>query len=896
MAATDDPAYVDHPLLNSGFIERRSYQTQLADAARDDHTLVCLPTGLGKTTVSLLVTADRLASVGGKVLFLAPTKPLVQQHAEFYREALDMPDEAVVVFTGEIRPEDRADRWTDAQIVIATPQVVENDLVGSRISLANVTHLTFDECHRATGEYAYVYIAERYHADAENPLVTGMSASPGGDKQAILTVCRNLGLDEVEVMTEDDADVDAYTHDTSVEWERIELPEEILEVRDAVNEVITDRLQKLKQLGVTNTTQPDVSQKQLNRMRGKLQKLIDADNSDGYKGMSTHAEVMKLRRAVELVETQSVESVRRYFERQRNAARSSGASKASQRLVAEPQVRTAMRLSESFDGTHPKFSRTRILLAQTLGIEGGERVIVFTESRDTAEALTDFLSASFDTRRFVGQGDKETSEGMTQTEQQEALDAFRAGEFEVLVSTSVAEEGLDVPEVDLVLFFEPVPTAIRSIQRKGRTGRQAEGRVVVLLAEDTRDEAYYWISKRREDEMESELRELKGVAGDIESELTPPQEGLAAYDGPDGGSASATPAEANDGGSAVDAGESSATGAETDDSSAAPSSTDPESGDDVARGSGEKDATESVGGAPATNGQAGLADFGASDAEIERPGSDAEAGDSDTNAASSGDGPDVDAAHDAASDHDAAGEAADGDDEGIVATAGTDADEETTEIVVDQRELDAAIAKDLSKRESVHTRLETLAVGDYVLSDRVAVERKSVADFLDTLLEGDRSLFEQVGDLSRAYARPILIVEGDGLYEERNVHPDAIRGALASLAVDFDVSILQTGGEAETAELLRTIASREQSEHDRAVSVHGEKSAKTLSEQQEYVVSSIADIGPVTARSLLAAFGSVEGVMTARTEDLLEADGVGEVTAERIREVVGSGYERSDSE
>ena len=880
MAATDDPAYVDHPLLNPEFIERRDYQTQLAAAARDAHTLVCLPTGLGKTTVSLLVTADRLASAGGKVLFLAPTKPLVQQHAEFYREALEIPDEEVVVFTGEIRPENRADRWTDARIVIATPQVVENDLVGSRISLSDVTHLTFDECHRATGEYAYVYIAERYHEDADDPLVTGMSASPGGDKEAILTVCRNLGLDEVEVMTEGDADVSEYTHDTSVEWERIELPEEILTVRDALNEVIKDRLQKLKSLGVTNTTQPDVSQKQLNRMRGKLQELIDADNSDGYTGMSTHAEVMKLRRAVELVETQSVESVRRYFERQRNAARSSGASKASQRLVAEPKVREAMRLAESFDGTHPKFSRTRILLAQTLGIEGGERVIVFTESRDTAEALTDFLSASFDVRRFVGQGDKETSEGMTQTEQKDTLDAFRNGEFEVLVSTSVAEEGLDVPEVDLVLFFEPVPTAIRSIQRKGRTGRQAEGRVVVLLAEDTRDEAYYWISKRREDEMESELRELKNLAGDIESELTPPQEGLAAYDGRGGTSASATPPDGDDD---TPAGADDDAPAEAGEPSTTTVDADPASGEGGVQGSGEDDTPEPDDGAPATNGQAGLADFGASDTEIERAESDAEPERIEGEAGGS-------------DDHSDKSEGADEDGTGVVATAGDDTNEDATEIVVDQRELDAAIAKDLSKREGIHTRLETLAVGDYVLSDRVAVERKSVSDFLDTLLDGDRSLFEQIGDLSRAYARPLLIVEGDGLYEERNVHPDAIRGALASLAVDFDVSVLQTGSEDETAELLRTIAAREQSERDRTVSVHGEKSAKTLSEQQEYVVSSIADIGPVTARSLLIAFGTVEAVMTARTEDLLEVNGVGEVTAERIREVVGSGYERVESE
>ena len=210
---------------------------------------------------------------------------------------------------------------------------------------------------------------------------------------------------------------------------------------------------------MTRATSADISQRDLNRIRGELQKLIDNDQSEGYEGMSIHAEVMKLRRAVTLAETQSVESLRRYFERQRNAARSSGASKASQRFVSEAKVRDAMERTEGFDDLHPKFRRARILLAQTLGIEDGERVIVFTESRDTAEALTDFLGEHFQTRKFVGQGDKEGSDGMTQNEQQETLDEFRAGEFEVLVSTSVAEEGLDVPEVDLVLFYEPVPTA-----------------------------------------------------------------------------------------------------------------------------------------------------------------------------------------------------------------------------------------------------------------------------------------------------------------------------------------------------------------------------------------------------------------------------------------------------
>ncbi|WP_435334298.1 DEAD/DEAH box helicase [Haloarchaeobius sp. TZWWS8] len=825
MAATDE-ASIEHPLLAPNFLQRRLYQLQLAGTAAEGHTLVCLPTGLGKTTVSLLVTARRLDEVGGKSLMLAPTKPLVQQHAEFYREALQVPDDEIVVFTGDVRPDDRAALWEDATVVMATPQVIENDLVGGRISLRDVTHLTFDECHRATGDYAYNYIAERYHQDAANPLVTGMSASPGGDEEEILEVCENLGLRDVEVMTEDDADVSEYTHETEVEWKTITLPEEVIEIRDAINEVISDRLGKLKEIGVTRATSPDLSEKQVQKIQAQLRKMMDNDQSAGYKGMSLLAEIRKLRTAVTYVETQSVEATRRYFERQENAARASGASKASQRMVSEPKVREAIRRLESFDDIHPKYREARILLAETLGIENGERVIVFTESRDTAEALTEFLSNHFTVNRFVGQGDKEGSDGMTQKQQQQVLEDFKAGEFEVLVSTSVAEEGLDVPEVDLVLFYEPVPTAIRSIQRKGRTGRQDEGRVVVLMAEDTRDEAYFWISRRKEKQMESELRKLKGVAETVGEQLdAADQSSLGEWAGEGGGSGSGAGAASGDGSPA------------------------------------------------AADTQPGLQDFGAS-----------------------GDDEEDDAGDGAAADDDSAGEPeAETTDQstenGVVATAEPQ-DDDTVEIVIDQREMDSSIPRDLSTREDVTTRLETLEVGDYVLSDRVAVERKSVEDFLDTLVGAERSVFEQVRDMASHYARPVLVVEGEeSLVGSRDIHPNAVRGALASLAVDFGVSILRTEGEADTRDLLAVIAAREQEANDREVSVHGGKSKKTLPEQQEYVVSAIADIGPVTARSLLAHFETVEEVMCAREDDLLEVDGVGQVTAERIREVIGSKYE-----
>lgn len=779
MASEAATATIEHELIEPGVLDHRPYQVDIANRALRDHTLVCLPTGLGKTTISLLITAVRLAGGPGKSLLLAPTKPLVVQHAEFYRRALTISDETVITYTGETRPADRATAWEDASVIVATPQVIENDLIGGRIDLEDVVHLTIDECHRTGGNYPYEFIADRYHDLADEPLVTGMSASPGSDRDEILAVCERLGLAAIEVRTPDDPSVEPYTHDTRVETVEVDLPEEIRRIRNNLRAVIQDRLEELADMGVSKTTSPDCSHSEIDAIRARLQAKLEAGDRGAYQGLSYHAEIMKLRNALVNVETQSVRALERYFERRLEAARSSGASKADQRLVADPRVREAIDLAREYDELHPKFRQARILLAETLGIKGGNRVLIFTESRDTAEELAVFLDDHFATERFVGQTDKKGSEGMSQDEQRAVLDAFRAGEFEVLVSTSVGEEGLDVPEVDLVLFFEPVPTAIRAIQRRGRTGRQAPGRVVLLMAKDTRDEAYYWTARNRERSMEADIKALAAIADDLEVALLDNDEIRARAE--------------------------------------AAKRRDPEQLSLTAYGEPPDDPSTVT------------------------------------------DEPESDSSH------------------------------ATASIIVDQRELDATIGRELSRTDGIAVELETLDVGDYVLSDRVAVERKTVDDFLDSLL-GDRDLFDQVARLSSAYERPIVVIEGDRLYEARNLNPAAIRGALASLIGDFGVSLLRTRDANETRELLVAIAKREQRDGTRRASAHGDKRSRTLTEQQEYVVSSIAEVGPVTARVLLEAFGSVEAVLTASEEELLAVEGVGPVTVDRIRTVVGDPY------
>ncbi|NPE31805.1 DEAD/DEAH box helicase, partial [Methanococcoides sp. SA1] len=204
--------HIKHPLVKPDTVEQRLYQLDLAGKALSASTLVVLPTGLGKTIVALLVIASRLQTTGGKALILSPTKPLVEQHATFLRSTLNIPEDEILTFTGAVAPEKREELWKKAKVIISTPQVIENDILTKRISLEDVSHITFDEAHRAVGNYAYTYIAERYFEDAKNPHCLAITASPGSSDEKISEVCTNLYIRSVAIKTETDPDVTPYIH------------------------------------------------------------------------------------------------------------------------------------------------------------------------------------------------------------------------------------------------------------------------------------------------------------------------------------------------------------------------------------------------------------------------------------------------------------------------------------------------------------------------------------------------------------------------------------------------------------------------------------------------------------------------------------------------------------
>jgi len=728
-------------LLKTSEIESRAYQEVIAASASDRNTLVVLPTGLGKTIIAVMVASIKMKN-NSKILMMAPTKPLASQHEKTFKEFLDLPEEEFQVMTGDTRPDQRYEYWKEKRAFFATPQVVENDLISNEVPVEDFSLVIFDEAHRATGDYSYVFINEKMRVQN-----LALTASPGGSKQKIMEVAENLDIENFEVRTEDDPDVEPYIQDKEVNWINVELDEKFMEAKSKMESAKRAQLKKLKSLGQLDSTS-DVNKTDLLKLRGQISsQLSKEDDPSLYSAISRVATALKISQAIEMLETQGVSQCFEYLEGLKNDD-----SKAAARVLQNEDMQKGINLvnylkKEGIE--HPKLDRT-VDIIEDLDETG--KALVFTEYRSSVDNITERLqNEGVDATEFIGQsGDG----GMSQKEQIELLEEFRDGQHQVVVSTSIGEEGLDIPAVDYVVFYEPVPSSIRSIQRAGRTGRQESGEVYVLIAENTRDEGYYWSAHHKKKNMNKVLQQLKNEQ--MEREPSGPQKSLGGFE-PDE----------------------------------------------------EKD-----------------------DEKQDRDSSN----------------------------------------------------EDELEIYVDDRE--NSVAKELSRMEVVVDK-RRMEVADFLVSEDTAVERKQAEDFVDSIL--DSRLFDQLIEMQE-YMKPVLIIEGRDLYSHRDVHPNAIRGALATVALDYGIPVIWSEDDKETAKILKSLAKREQEDKDKDVAVRASRSSKTEKDLQEYMVAGLPGVNSKIAERLLKNFETVENVYTASFEELKEVEGIGDKKAARIRELLEKGY------
>ncbi len=513
--------FVEHPHILPGRLEDRLYQRTISSHALQENLLAVLPTGLGKTAIALRLMAEwHLRHPDRSILFLAPTRPLVEQHARSIRETLRLPDP--LVFTGSIPPADRPLLLAPPQVVVATPQVIANDLKEGTLSLEPFSLVIFDEAHRAVGDYPYVEIGRRFR-EVGDGRVLALTASPGARRDRILEVFRNLNIPStgLEIRIGDEDDVRPYLQTIRLESVYVDAPEAFLELRRDLQRALDRQLERLRGLGFLRD-RPYVTRTDLLELGHRLRAATSSHRALGeatpgqvWEAVNALAVAMKLSHALELAETQGANALREFFRRMApEGARRPG--RADKVFLSDPDVARARERLATLSEEHPKVEAAVGLVRDEFRRNPGARVIVFTQYRDTAEVLVEHLqkdpSGTIHPIRFVGQASRsERDRGLSQKQQGEILDRFRSGEVNCLVATSVAEEGLDIPRTDLVVFYEPVPSEIRSIQRRGRTGRTQLGRAVVLQTRGTRDIYTQRASRSKETRMKDLLEEIQGA-------------------------------------------------------------------------------------------------------------------------------------------------------------------------------------------------------------------------------------------------------------------------------------------------------------------------------------------------------------------------------------------------
>lgn len=755
-------SYIKHPLIKENSIESRLYQQVLAgDVLKKGNTMVVAPTALGKTIVAILVAADRLNKVkNSKVLVLAPSKPLAIQHEASFKEFLMVPCASI---TGAIKTDERTKRWEESRIICATPQTVESDLLKGRYDLTNVSLIVFDECHHGVGSYSYVYLASRYVQKSNYNLILGLTASPGSDKQKIKEICENLFIQNIVVKTENDHDVKPYFNPVEIDWVKVEMSNELQKIKKHVDKALKIRLKALKNMGIIKTVSVNKSDilKARAKIQGEIGKTVNP-SKESFQAISILSAVINIQHAQGLIETQGVQTFNKYIGRLRKKK-----TKASRSLMYDDNFGRAVKLAreaEKHGWEHPKLRKVTEILKKELSLNDGQtklqskryekedskssKIMVFTQYRDTLEMIHQKLKKEgIKSVKFYGQASRDGEKGLSQKKQKEIIKSFKMGEYDVLLSTSVAEEGIDIPAVDLVVLYEPVPSEVRMIQRRGRTGRKRTGRVKVLITSGTIDEGYYYSSIYKESRMKNQLIDPVVLAELNES------------------------------------------------------------------ASERMDSEKKV-------------------KILDKP------------------------------------------------------KKKLPLVFADSREGNSKVIRYLSEMD-MDVKIQSMTVADYQVSDEVAIERKTAKDFVDSII--DKRLFKQARELSEEFKCPLMILEGDDLYSGM-INPNAIRGSIASIALDFGISIIPTRNAQDTAAMIKRIAIREQTGEKTPIQIRTDKKPVSLFEQQLFIVESLPNIGPVNAKNLLDHFGSVVNVINASESELQEVEGIGEKIAKSIRDVVDSKY------
>ncbi|MEC7531845.1 MAG: DEAD/DEAH box helicase [Candidatus Thermoplasmatota archaeon] len=490
--------HVSHDMLNDGIVEARAYQLEAVDEALNSSMLLVMPTAAGKTAVIWMMISEKLSG-GGKAIMIAPTVGLVEQHIRSLREVLNLDDEIVSV-TGQIPPAKRIEKWNGARLVVATPKVVVNDASNGVVDLSDFSVLVVDEAHHCTGDHAMAQVCDKYISENLDPHVLGVTASPGHRPETVREICSRTGALRIHIRNSGEEMLSGYLSELEVREITVTVPEEMIRLSEPFKiwqQGIVDRERRLGRYVMPGM----INFSGLSNAMDRAKSAIGRGEASGYQSVSQIAVAMRLHHLINCLMSQGVSASREYLDRLEDEE--SGSKKTVRDFLRDIRIRELRTNLAEMDEIHSKIGAVRRMVRERIKRDSKSRIIVFANYRDTIASLETSLKGlkGIIPIRFVGQSSRGSRKGLSGREQVRRLDEFRNGNANVLLATSIGEEGLDIPSADLVIFYEPVSSEIRTIQRRGRTGRKRLGEVIVLIAEGTRDEGAKAAALRREENM-----------------------------------------------------------------------------------------------------------------------------------------------------------------------------------------------------------------------------------------------------------------------------------------------------------------------------------------------------------------------------------------------------------
>jgi Fanconi anemia group M protein len=769
-------AHVLHPILREG-VEARAYQLRSLERILSYSTLMVMPTGFGKTAVEWMTMAEFIRKGASKIVLIAPTTGLVAQQHSMAVERLNLEAQQIITYTGDTPPERRKALWEEGTIVMATPQVIRNDAMSGAIDLAEVELLIMDEAHHATGNHAYAQVGQLYQRSNPKGRVLAATASPGSTMRHITEVKTNLNAHNLDLSKRSEALMQPYDVDMDIHTHRLDLPETILDLLAPLRAHFDDEVVHLQRLGFL-APKEYIGTKDIEKAQLSASRAIQQRDVRGYDAARRVADLRRMNILMNLLQTQGTSIARSFLNRAEEEGRS---GRKTNRMLALPVIHQLRLALNDLDELHPKTSVVERLVRKELESKPNGKVLIFTEYRDTVQELVGLLSQHEGILPdvFIGQSSRGSKKGMTQKQQLAQLERFRSGEINTLVATSVGEEGLDVPSADLVVLYEPVPSAVRAIQRRGRTARQRAGSVHVLIANDTRDAYVHRASERQEENMHRLMSRLVNRRTLLqETEVTPHI--MDAFSIDEAGQHH--PAKAY-----LERAEKNAQQQEKkmEETLPTPTRKGAQPSERVAAPLRPEQRRAKT--------QTGLFQF--ESPEPATPVLNAEEVNIVLNAA----------------------------EEEIQSLNTIDGDGHT--IYIDHREANSTLPGYLNGL-GFSTALTQLPWGDVRLSERTLIERKTARDLLDSIKNG--RLLRQCRGLKAHARRPLLLIETGGPYGY-GLHPNAVLGALAHITLDLGIPVMMVQDAEEAAHFLAVAAQRE---HDALERLHSFAETSTLSEEQ----------------------------------------------------------------